>query len=180
MEDLSLHILDIAENSINAGATNIEICIKENTARDELMIEILDDGKGMSSEIVKKVTDPFYTTRITRSVGLGLALFDEAARMANGKLEIQSDVGTGTKINARFQLSHIDRKPIGNMAETIITLIAGRPDINITYKHERDSQKFVFSTAEIKSRLDDIEINSTEILSFIKNYLDQEENNVLQ
>lgn len=171
MEDLSLHILDIAENSINAGAKNIEINIVEATQNNLLTIEISDNGKGMNPETINKVTDPFYTSRTTRKVGLGLPMLKEAAEAANGKIEIDSRPGSGTKVTANFQLSHIDRKPIGNMAETLVALIAGSPNTEITYIEKSDSKKFIFTTREIKNKTNDIKINSPEVLIFIRNYI---------
>jgi len=179
MEDLSLHILDIAENSLKAGAKNIEIVIRENLSKDLLTIEINDDGSGMSPEVIRKASDPFYTTRTTRRVGLGLALFDEAARMAGGEMDIKSQTGSGTKICASFRLGHIDRKPVGNMAETITALVAAGPEVDITYRHERNGDCFTFSTKELKSRLDGLPTNSAGVLTFIRKYLSEEENNLL-
>jgi anti-sigma regulatory factor (Ser/Thr protein kinase) len=171
MEDLSLHILDIAENSINAGAKNIEINIVEDTKNNLLTIEIIDDGKGMNEKVVKIATDPFYTSRTTRKVGLGLPMLKDAAEAANGKVEINSRAGSGTKVTASFQLSHIDRKPIGNMSETLVALIAGNPNIEIAYIEKSDSKKFIFDSSEIKNRIKDCQINSPEVLIFIRNYI---------
>jgi len=178
MEDLSLHILDIAENSINAGASTIGIFIREDSARNVLTVEITDDGKGMDPSAVKSATDPFYTSRTTRRVGLGLPLLAEAARAAHGHMDIQSTPGMGTRIAATFELDHIDRKPIGNMAETITTLLAGQPEIDVTYRHERDGVSVSFSTREIRQRLGSLPVNSAQVLNFIKDYLDQEENSL--
>src|SRR5512142_3272074 len=119
MEDLSLHILDIAENAINAGATAITIDIEENSAEDTLTIEITDNGCGMDADTLKHALDPFYTTRTTRRVGLGLPMLQEAATAANGFVDLRSVPGFGTAVRATFQSSHIDRKPLGDIAETI-------------------------------------------------------------
>jgi anti-sigma regulatory factor (Ser/Thr protein kinase) len=180
MEDLSLHILDIAENSINAGATSIEITIDENIKQDVLKLEIADNGSGMDAKSVENAVDPFYTTRTTRRVGLGLPFLDEAARAANGRLEIDSQLGVGTKVIATFQLSHIDRKPIGNMADTITTLIAGWPEVDITYQHARDGHIASLSTKEIRRRVGEVSLNSGEVVSFVRQYLEQEENSLEQ
>ncbi len=171
MEDLSLHILDITENSIAAGAKNIEIKILEDTNNDKLTIEIIDDGKGMTTEQVQKVIDPFFTSRTTRRVGLGLPLLNEATKIANGKMNIKSEVGKGTHVTAAFQLNHIDRQPIGNMAETIVTLVAGNPEMNLKYIHEKNGHEFIFDTIQIKEQLQGLTINSTSVLSFIKKYI---------
>ena len=171
MEELSLHILDIAENSITAGAKNIEIKITENKETDLLKIEIIDDGKGMSTEAVKKAIDPFFTSRTTRRVGMGLSLLSQAAKMTNGTMDIQSTTGKGTHVSATFQLSHIDRQPLGNMAETITALIASNPIIDVIYEHKRNGTKFVFNTREIKEKLTGVNINTGSVLSFVKQFI---------
>ncbi|MEK6755554.1 MAG: ATP-binding protein [Bacteroidota bacterium] len=171
MEDLSLHILDIVENSINAGAKNVEIVIQENHLKDVLRIEITDDGRGMMPGAVEKVTDPFYTTRTTRKVGLGLALLDEATKAANGRLDIHSVPCFGTKVIASFQLSNIDRKPLGDMAATIVMLVAGNPDVNFRYCYEHDGQEFTFDTNEVRKRLQGLDLNSPDALTFIREYI---------
>jgi len=146
LEDLSLHILDIAENSIAAGAQNITIRITQDTQRDRLVLVIVDDGRGMDEETVRKVTDPFFTTKSVRRVGLGLPLLEEAARMANGNLSIRSRPGRGTRIKATFGLNHIDRKPMGDIAQTLKTLIVAHPEIRIRFHHRCDGEVFVFDT----------------------------------
>lgn len=178
MEDLSLHILDVAENSVHAGATHIVILIRESSVDDTLTVEIEDNGQGMTSEEMAKASDPFYTTRTTRKVGLGLSLLDQAAKAANGTFEIESRPGLGTRVCATFQLSHVDCKPIGNMADTITALLAQRPDIDITYDHERGGQGLSFSTKEIRHQLGDMPLNAAVSLNFIRQYLAQEEGNL--
>ncbi|MDP2887228.1 MAG: ATP-binding protein [Ignavibacteria bacterium] len=175
MEDLSLHILDIAENSIAAGARGLSITVSEDVGRDLLTIEIVDDGKGMNAELAEKAADPFFTTRTTRKVGMGLALLKEAAAMANGTMEIRSAPNEGTTIRGSFQFSHIDRKPLGNMADTIVALIANDAEVNILYKHARDGKVLVFDTKLVRTQLGDILLNSVEALNLIRSYLDQEE-----
>lgn len=171
MEDLSLHILDIAENSINAGAKNVEIKIIEDANKDLLTIEITDDGKGMDIGVAQKAIDPFYSSRTTRKVGLGLPMLEESTRMANGEIKITSELGVGTKVKATFQLSHIDRKPMGNMVDTIVALISRNSEININYMEEQNGKKFRFDTKEIKSMYKGINFESVETLSFIKKYI---------
>lgn len=175
MEDLSLHILDIAENSVTAGARNISIVLTEDAVRDLMTVEITDDGKGMDAEAIERAADPFYTTRTTRRVGLGIALFREAAEMANGSLEIHSVPKSGTSIKATFQLSHVDRKPLGNMVETITTLLCWSSEVNVRYVHARDGNKVVFDTMEIRNELGPISLNSVKAMSVIRGYLNQEE-----
>ncbi|MCX6143897.1 MAG: ATP-binding protein [Ignavibacteriales bacterium] len=180
MEDLSLHILDIAENSVNAGARNISIVIQEDVHLDRLTIEIGDDGKGMSAEVAQRATDPFYTTRTTRRIGMGLPLLKEAAEMANGKLEIRSVPNSGTTIKATFQLSNIDRKPLGNMAETITALLATEHQVNILYRHSRGGKNVTFDSKHVENQLGDILLNSIEALSLVRTYLEQEESSLAQ
>ena len=175
MEDLSLHILDIAENSIAAGARNLTIVICEDVADDLLSLEITDDGKGMSADIVRRAADPFYTTRTTRSVGLGLALLGEAAAAANGALTIRSEPERGTTIRATFQLSHIDRKPLGNMAETVTALIATHRGMNILYRHMRNGTTVLFDTKEIQHETGGAPLDSVEALRVIREHLNREE-----
>lgn len=150
MEDLSLHILDIAENSINAGATRIEIKITEDIKADLLTIEIADNGKGMNEETVRKALDPFFTTKGTKKVGLGLPLLAHAARESEGDIKIESEINKGTRVLATFSYSHIDRKPIGNMNETINTLIAGNPEIDFLYEHRDDEVVYRLDTRDLR------------------------------
>jgi nitrogen fixation/metabolism regulation signal transduction histidine kinase len=175
VEDLSLHVLDIAENSIDAGARNITITVCEDTAADLLSIEITDDGRGMTAEVAEHAADPFYTTRTTRRVGLGLSLLREAAEAANGTLTLRSAPRAGTSIRATFQLSHIDRKPLGRMADTIVALIATPREIDITYTHTRDGKAVVFDTKEVRRQLPGELLNSVSALNIVREHLSMEE-----
>ncbi len=145
-----MHILDVVENSVMAGASAIGISINEDIEKDLLSIEIEDNGSGMDEATVKKVLDPFYTTRTTRRVGLGLPLLAQAARETGGDIEISSEPGKGTRIRASFQHSHIDRKPLGDMEETLVTLIAGHPEIHFTYEHRDGETSFRLDTDEMR------------------------------
>ena len=171
MEDLSLHILDIAENSIEAKAKKIKIKVVEDGKKDTLSLEIADDGKGMDKETLKKALDPFFTTKKTRRFGLGLPLLAEAARAANGRFFIQSKAKLGTKIKASFQASHIDTKPLGDIAQTIVTLITGHPEVEIDYRHQVNRSYYSLSTEEIKAHLNGISINSPQVVNFIRKNL---------
>lgn len=171
MQDLSLHLLDIVENSIEAQASRVEIQIEENRTQDLLVLEVVDNGRGMDEEMVKKATDPFVTTKLTRRVGLGLPLLAEAARQANGHLEIQSTLGQGTRVRATFQLSHIDLKPLGDITQTLLTLIVGHPEVHLVYTHRVDGAAFRLDTAEIKAQLDGIPIQAIEVLKILKNHI---------
>ncbi len=178
MEDLSLHILDIAENAVNAGATALAIAILEDTAEDILTIDITDNGEGMDAETVEHALDPFYTTRSTRRIGLGLPLLHEAATTANGFVEIRSVPGYGTTVKATFQLSHIDRKPLGDIAETITVLATGWPDTTVTYRHRRGDQTISFSSADFRQHLNGAPLNCGDVIGIVREYLHQQENSL--
>lgn len=168
MQDLSLHILDIAENSITAGATTIQIKIIENVKENLLLIEIKDNGRGMDEEIIRMAYDPFFTTRTTRRIGLGIPLFAQSARESRGNISIASKEAEGTTITATFQYDHIDRKPLGDIAKTLIVLIASHPDIDFLFEHKRNDHTYNLDTAKIKKDLINIPINSPEVIKFIK------------
>jgi len=140
MEDLSLHILDVVENSITAGAREVGILIDEDNAENRLSLEITDNGSGMDEEMRSKVLDPFFTTRTTRRVGLGLPLLAEAARQSGGGLELDSAPGRGTKVRAVFQIGHPDLKPLGDVASTLGAILAGRPELELKFVHRLDGE----------------------------------------
>jgi len=171
MLDLSLHILDIAENATRAGAKTVWIDIVEDQERDRLVIEIRDDGAGMDQETLNKVLDPFFTSKKVRRVGLGLPMLAEAAERANGRFEIESAEGKGTRVRVEFQHSHIDRQPLGDIPGTFMTLIAGNPDVNFEYHHRKEGGTFVLDTAEIRKELDGVPIHHTEVLNFLRNMI---------
>lgn len=168
MEDLSLHILDIVENSVAAQASKIEITLVEDKKKDLLSVEVIDNGIGMDEKTQKKALDPFFTSKKVRRFGLGLSLLSESAKAANGHLSIKSEKGKGTKIRADFQYSHIDRKPLGDIGQTIITLVIGNPDIDIIYVHKKDGHEYSLDTRKIKARLKDIPINSPDGIRMTK------------
>ncbi len=171
MRELSLHILDIAQNSIVADSDEIRIAIIEDYIGDRLAICIKDDGKGMDEETLKKVVDPFYTTRTTRKVGLGIPMFKAAAEQCDGAFNISSQLGVGTEIVAEFKLSHIDRMPLGNMSDTMITIINSSEKIDITYTHQIGPEKFTLSTKEIKKTLGELPINNLDVLIWLRDYI---------
>jgi len=173
MEDLSLHVLDIAENSIAAGAKHVEIRVLESRPQDRLSIEIIDDGRGMSEEMLEKALDPFFTTRTTRRVGLGLSLFEQAAKRAGGEFKIVSTPGAGTKVTGVFQHSHVDRQPLGDMDQTLLALVVGHPEIEFRYLYQTDDAEVSFSTGEIKAQLGDAPINSPRGISAVRKGLER-------
>lgn len=175
MKELSLHLLDIVQNSITAGATRIEINITNSVQKDLVVISVKDNGCGMSEEFVRRVTDPFTTTRTTRKVGLGIPLFKLAAETAGGEFKITSEVGNGTVVYASFQLSNIDRPPLGDLKGTLITLIQGSPQINIIYTYATDQGEFVLDTDEIRNIMEGVPINEPEVLSWIGEFISENE-----
>ncbi|MEW6660965.1 MAG: ATP-binding protein [Bacillota bacterium] len=146
MQELSLHVLDLLQNSAEAGANRVSLQILEDSQRDLLVIVVEDNGRGIQPEMLERVTDPFTTTRTTRKVGLGLALLKATAESCGGNLEISSQVGVGTRVLASFQLNHIDRPPLGDIAGTVMVFIAGRRDMVFSYRHCRDSRQYEFSS----------------------------------
>ncbi|MBM4324494.1 MAG: ATP-binding protein [Deltaproteobacteria bacterium] len=173
MEDLSLHILDVVENAIAAKANRIEVTVVEEPEKDRLTIEIKDDGIGMDEEIRQKASDPFFTTRTTRRIGLGLPFLAQAAQEAGGTLEIESSPGNGTKVKATFQYSHIDRKPLGDMTETMTTLLIGNPDIDFCYTHVNGVKSFTFRTEWLRERFDAQPFVSPEAIRWLRKHLQE-------
>jgi hypothetical protein len=168
VQDLSLHILDIVENSLAAGARRVEIRVVEDIEADRMFIEIVDDGFGMDEERARRALDPFFTTKTVRRVGLGLPLLSEACRMSNGDMQIQSCPGKGTRVKASFQHSHIDRKPLGNIRDTLITVMTGHPQVDLLYEHRREDKIFSLDTREVKADLGDIPLDAPQVVSALR------------
>lgn len=172
MRELALHLLDIAHNSVSAGARNITITIVEDSQVDRLSMSVEDDGVGMDALTVQRVTDPFVTTRTTRNVGLGIPLLKAAAEACNGDLTIQSKPGAGTRIDVFFQRSHIDRMPLGNLAETILTLVVGCPEVHWVFRYQVDGEIFEFDDAPIKEELKDLPLTEPAVLAYLRETLE--------
>ncbi len=166
-----MHLLDIAENSVAAGARNIEITVEEDTRADRLRMMVVDDGKGMDEEMVARVTDPFVTSRTTRKVGLGIPLLKAAAEACNGFLRINSALGQGTQVATEFQLSHIDRMPLGDLAGTFLTLLVSFPRIHWSFNYRVDAAEFNFDDQVIKQELLDLPLTEPSILAFVRSAL---------
>jgi len=171
LEDLSLHILDIVENAIEARAKKIDILVIEEPSQDQLVIEIKDDGIGMDEEMSQKAIDPFFTTRASRRVGLGLSFMAQAAQEAGGGLQIESEFGKGTKVTATFQYHHIDRKPLGSMVETMTTLLLGNPDLDIFYTHKKNGKSYALNSHWVKERYRDRSSINPEVIRWLKTHL---------
>jgi hypothetical protein len=178
MIELSLNILDIVQNSISAKASLIYITVDENPQKDTLTVIIKDNGRGMSQETLKTVTDPFYTTRTTRKVGLGVPFFKMSAEMSGGSFDIQSSVGKGTTVCGVFGLTNIDRMPLGDINGTISALIYCNPSIDFVYKRIKSQKSFTLDTREIRKVLGDVPLNANEVTLWIKDFLREGENEV--
>ena len=170
MRELSLHILDALQNSVEAGATQIELIIDEDLAADWLNITIRDNGRGMSEAQLARVYDPFFTTRSVRHVGLGIPLFKAAAERCNGSLTVTSQLGKGTGLQATFQHSHIDRAPLGDMTSTLLAaILAGSYDVH--YIHRVDGQEFELQTADVRSELGDVPLTHPAVRNWLQEFI---------
>jgi len=172
MRDISLHILDIVDNSLRAGASLIRIGITADEQQDTLTVTIEDNGSGMSAEMLEKVRSPFTTTRTTRSVGLGIPLLMAGCENTGGYLSIESAPGKGTKLTAVYGMSHIDRPPLGNIAETIASLVLANPQVDFVLTVRRD-ECFEFDTRMIKDTLQGVPITEPSVMVFIREYLEE-------
>ncbi len=175
MKELSLHILDIVQNSVAAGAKFITLDLIEDVNTDLLEFSIKDDGCGMTEETLKKVTDPFTTGRTTRRIGLGIPLLKAAAELTGGELELTSEPGVGTTVTARFVYDSIDRQPLGNMAETILGIIISYENIDFVYYHRVNEKEFTIDTREIKGILGEVSLNEPEVVLWLSGFLNENE-----
>jgi len=171
VRELSLHILDVLENSVEAGATRVELSIKEDLKKDVLEIMIRDNGRGMSKEFVQRVLNPFVTTRTTRHVGLGLPLFAAAAQRCNGDLRIESEPGVGTTVTATFQHSHIDRAPLGDIPGTLMAIILSDRPVDIRYRHKVNRRTFELDTAEVRHELGTVPLSHPSVREWLETTL---------
>lgn len=163
MKTISDHILDILQNSVRAGATLIEIIVCEDKTSDIYAVEIKDNGRGMTSEKAEKALQPFFTTRTTRKIGLGLPLFKQNAEMAGGSLSIKSVPGEGCQVKAEFRLSHIDKPPMGDIAGVFVLSAIGHPGVDFNYEHSTSEGTFRLSTVEINEMLDGTPLQTPEV-----------------
>jgi len=168
MEDLALHILDIARNGAEAGATRVEILVDEDPATDTLRIVVTDNGRGMDADTAGRALDPFFTTRQTRVVGLGLPLLRQAAEAAGGGLRVASEPGAGTRVEALFGLTHLDRAPLGDVETTVLVLMASHPDVDLDWTHRRGDREYSLAAADLRSALDGASLGSPAGLALLR------------
>ena len=179
MRELSLNILDIAQNSIAAGASLITIEIAENTQAGELTITVGDNGCGMTEEQLKNVLDPFFTTRTTRKVGMGIPLFKLAAEQTGGSLKIESEKGKGTTTSAVFKTDSIDFTPLGDVTSTVPILISMNTDRDFIYTRRLDGEGFELSTVQLKEILEGVPLSEPEVVQWMKDYINEQTNILL-
>lgn len=168
MKELSLHILDVVENGIAAGAQLITLLVDEAVDRNMLSMTISDNGSGLSPELQAKAVDPFYTTRTTRRVGMGLSLLKAAAERCGGRFSFTSEKGEGSCVFCTFLYTHIDRAPLGDMAMTLEVLMAGYPEVDFLYCHQYNGREFEFDTRAIRQELEGISLNEPAVLRHLK------------
>ena len=172
MNELSLYILDLVQNSVTAGAGHVEIIITISDADDSIVITLADDGCGMSEEFVKKVVSPFTTTRTTRKVGLGIPMIKELCELCEGSFGIESRLGEGTKLTLRFRKSNIDMPPMGSLADTMVALVNGspeKPEFRLLY--DNNGEQFEFDTAQIRAMLAGVPLDTPDVLAWIRDYM---------
>lgn len=174
MRELSLNILDVAQNSISAGASLVEIIVSEKTDEKTLSIIIKDDGCGMDEETLTNVQDPFFTTRTTRKVGMGIPLFKMAAEMTGGSFGIESTVGKGTRVEAVFRTDNVDFTPLGDIDSTIITLVTMNTQIDFAYTLKVDDGEMTLSTVQLKEILGGVPLDMPEVVMWMKDYLKEQ------
>ena len=175
MRELSLNIMDIAQNSVRAQATVITVRCKENTLENTLTLEVEDNGKGMSAEQIASVTDPFFTTRTTRKVGLGVPLFKMAAEQTGGSFQIRSEPGKGTLTAASFKTDSVDMTPLGDINSTISLLIHSNPEMDIVFERSVNEKAFTLDTREMREMLGDVPLNNPEVALWITSFLEENE-----
>jgi len=173
MRELSLHILDVLENALEAGATEVDLEIDEDLLADRLTITVRDNGRGMDAETARRALDPFFTTRTTRHVGLGLPLFAAAARRCEGDLGLDSSPGRGTVVTATFRHSHLDRAPLGDIAGTLLAFLLSERSagLHFVYHHRVNGRSFDLDTAAIRAELEDIPLSHPLVREWLRGYI---------
>lgn len=178
MRELSLNVMDVAQNSVRAEATLVRISVTESDKDDHLTIEIADNGCGMTQEQVQQVIDPFFTTRTTRKVGLGVPLFKLSAEQTGGSFDIQSEKGVGTTTTASYVKSHVDMTPLGDINSTVKILIQCNPQIDFVYTCTTDNGSFTLDTRELREVLGDVSLDTPDVLLWIGDYLEENTKNI--
>lgn len=174
MRELSLHILDLTQNAIEAGATEVSVELEENSSQDLFLIRVTDNGRGMDEETLKKVRDPFVTSRHTRKIGLGLPLIEMSTRMTGGSLAIESACGRGTVVTAVYRHSHLDRPPLGHIQDTLINLLVANPKLVFYFSHQVNERCFEFSSLAVFQAVGDVPLTQPDVLAWLREYLKEQ------
>lgn len=178
MRELSLNVMDVAQNSVRAEADLVRITVEESDKEDRLTISIADNGCGMTEDQVRQVIDPFFTTRTTRKVGLGVPLFKLSAEQTGGSFDIQSKVGEGTTTTASYVKSHVDMTPLGDINSTVKILIQCNPQLDFIFTHSTDKGSFTLDTRELREVLGDVSLDTPDVLEWIGQYLEENTQNI--
>ncbi len=178
MRELSLNVMDVAQNSVRAEASLVEILVEESDKNDFLTITIRDNGCGMSEEQVQQVIDPFFTTRTTRKVGLGVPLFKMSAEQTGGSFDIQSELGRGTQTKASYVKSHVDMTPLGDINSTVSILIRCNPDIDFVFTRTTDNGTFTLDTRELRAVLEGVSLDTPDVVEWIEEFLKEQTENI--
>ena len=168
MQDLSAHIMDIAQNSIRARATRVEVQVEERAASDALVMTVRDNGTGMDEDTARRATDPFFTSRTTRKVGLGLSLLKQRAEAAGGEFTLRSTPGEGTTVRAAFRRSHVDCPPVGDVAGTIVLLAVANPGVDIRSRYSTDRGTRSFSSARARALPGEVPLDDPAIVAALR------------
>ncbi|MDU4962032.1 MAG: ATP-binding protein [Sporomusaceae bacterium] len=171
MREVSLHILDLVQNAVEAGAGRVRILLREDRVRDWLVLRVADNGRGMDAESCRLALDPFYSTRRTRRVGLGLPLIDMSTARCGGRLLVRSKPGQGTTVAASWRLGHMDRPPLGNLTATLKTLIIGNAERDLAYTHQVDRRRFCLSVRQLRGALAGIPFTQPDVLTWLDGYI---------
>jgi len=178
MNDLALHLLDIVQNSLAAGATFITVRINENPRKNISVLSVEDNGCGMNAEQLQKLSDPFFTSRTTRRVGLGVPLLRQSAEQSGGTLEVVSEPGKGTRLTARFQYDHLDRPPLGDMANAIVLMISANPGVDFAYRYTYNEKSYEITTIQLKDALDGAPLNDLYIMEMVEEMIRENQNDL--
>lgn len=173
MKDLALHILDLVQNSISAEATLIQVNVLEDTRRNLFAIVVADNGKGMAADVLEQVRDPFYTSRTTRKVGMGIPLFEQTVRQSGGGIEISSAPGKGTRVEAKMIHDHIDRPAMGDISGVMSMLAGANPMKDFVYTHEKNENRYIFDTREVKAILEDVPLSELAVIKSMKEMIQE-------
>ncbi len=168
MKNIALHVLDLVQNSVRAKAAKVQVSVTEDSVHDRYLLTIEDDGEGMEEEKRQKATDPFYTTRTTRKVGLGLPLIQQNAERTGGSFTLTSGPGKGTKLEACFVMSHPDRLPLGDIDDVLVLLAVGIPQLRLVYEHKTEHGKYRFDTEAVREIIGDIKDSNLEVRKFLR------------